>query len=124
MNLFDVEDMIKELEHSDSSYSTVRNLAALYIVRGQLQEKLNTVLKQSDDAVLIELYDVIPSYKSYVETKRKYQLGEISDTKVLEELKLLCKEIKEFINTLYVSTYNNEERQILKELVDDLKKVL
>lgn len=74
--------------------------------------------------LLIELYDVIPSYKKYVEIKRKYQLNEVSDTKVLEELKILCKEIKEFIHTLYVSTYNNEERQLLKQLVDDLKKML
>ena len=124
MELHEVETMIRDLENSDNSFSTARNLASLYIVRSQLQEKLNITLKQSDDAVLIELYDVIPSYKKYVEIKRKYQLNEVSDTKVLEELKILCKEIKEFIHTLYISTYNNEERQLLKQLVDDLKKML
>ena len=124
MELHEVETMIRDLENSDNSFSTARNLASLYIVRSQLQEKLNITLKQSGDAVLIELYDVIPSYKKYVEIKRKYQLNEVSDTKVLEELKILCKEIKEFIHTLYISTYNNEERQLLKQLVDDLKKML
>ena len=66
MNIVEVNDAIKELESSDSSLSNIRNLASLYIVQGQMQGKLNSVMQQSNDAVLNELYEVIPSYKQYV----------------------------------------------------------
>lgn len=124
MDLQEVNLMINELEHSDNSFSTARNLAALYIVQGRLQEQLNTVLEKSDDAVLIELYDVIPSYKRYVKIKKNYQLNNATDTQVLEELKNLCKEIKEFIHKLYITTYNNNERTVIKNLITELKEML
>ena len=124
MDIIEINKMIDELEHTDVSFSSVRNLASLYIVRGHLEKKLDTVLTRSNNNVLRELYDVIPSYENYVKVKRKYQLNEIPDTKMLEELQNLCKEIKEFIHALYVSTYNKEERQILKNLISDIEKTL
>ena len=75
MDIIEVNSAIKELESADSSLSNIRNLASLYIVQGQMQGKLNSVLQQSNDAVLTELYEVIPSYKQYVIAKRRRQLN-------------------------------------------------
>lgn len=124
MELVEVNSMIRELEQSDSSLSTARNLAALYIIQGQLQGRLDDVLSKSDDAVLTELYEVIPSYKQYVITKRRQQLNEISDDMVLSALTRLGKEIKDFIRTLYTSTSSEAERKVLHKIVTDLKDVV
>ena len=120
MKLDEIDSMIEELSQSDGSLSTVRNLAALYIV----QEKLNDIQNQTNDRVLTELYEVIPSYKQYVIAKRRQQLNEISDEVVLNTLTRLGKEIRDFIRTLYTSTSSDAERKVLHKIVTDLKDVV
>lgn len=124
MELIEVNNLIKELESGDASLSTIRNLAALYIIQGQLQNRLDGVLKNSNDAVLTELYEVIPSYKQYVIAKRRQQLNEISNDAVLDTLNRLGKEIKDFIKTLYTSTTSDDERETLHIIIEDLKDVV
>lgn len=123
MNIVEVNDAIKELESSDSSLSNIRNLASLYIVQGQMQGKLNSVMQQSNDAVLNELYEVIPSYKQYVIAKRRRQLNEISEDLVLDTLSRLGKELKDFVKSLYTATASENERIILTKIITDLKNV-
>ena len=123
MNIVEVNDAIKELESSDSSLSNIRNLASLYIVQGQMQGKLNSVMQQSNDAVLNELYEVIPSYKQYVIAKRRRQLNEISEDLVLDTLSRLGKELKDFVKSLYTATASENERIILAKIIADLKNV-
>ena len=123
MNIVEVNDAIKELESSDSSLSNIRNLASLYIVQGQMQGKLNSVMQQSNDAVLNELYEVIPSYKQYVIAKRRRQLNEISEDLVLDTLSRLGKELKDFVKSLYTATASENERIILTKIIADLKNV-
>lgn len=123
MNIIEVNDAIKELESDDASLSNIRNLASLYIVQGQMQGKLNSVMQQSNDAVLTELYEVIPSYKQYVIAKRRRQLNEISEDLVLDTLSRLGKELKDFIKSLYTATASENERIILTKIITDLKNV-
>lgn len=123
MNIIEVNDAIKELESSDSSLSNIRNLASLYIVQGQMQGKLNSVMQQSNDAVLNELYEVIPSYKQYVIAKRRRQLNEISEDLVLDTLSRLGKELKDFVKSLYTATASENERIILTKILTDLRNV-
>mgnify|MGYP007012482113 CR=1 FL=1 len=124
MELIEVNNLIKELESVDSSLSTARNLAALYIIQGQLQGRLTDVVTQSNDAVLTELYEVIPSYKQYVVAKRRYKLNEISEDIVISTLSRLGKEITDFIKTLYTATASDDERKILHKIVQELKDVI
>ena len=124
MELIEVNNLIKELESADSSLSTARNLAALYIIQGQLQGRLTDVVTQSNDAVLTELYEVIPSYKQYVVAKRRYKLNEVSEDIVISTLSRLGKEITDFIKTLYTATASDEERKILHKIVQELKDVI
>ncbi len=123
MNIIEVNNAIKELESSDSSLSNIRNLASLYIVQGQMQGKLNSVIQQSNDAVLTELYEVIPSYKQYVIAKRRRQLNEISEDLVLDTLSRLGKELKDFVKSLYTATASENERILLSKIIADLKNV-
>lgn len=121
MNITEINNMIKEIESSDASLSNVRNLASLYIVQGQMQGRLNSVMSKSTDAVLTELYEVIPSYKQYVIAKRRRQLNEISEGAVLDALSRLGKETKDFIQSLYTATASENERILLNKIISDLK---
>lgn len=123
MNIIEVNDAIKELESADASLSNIRNLASLYIVQGQMQGKLNSVMQQSNDAVLTELYEVIPSYKQYVIAKRRRQLNEISEDLVLDTLSRLGKELRDFIKSLYIATASENERILLNKIINDLRNV-
>lgn len=123
MNIIEVNDAIKELESADASLSNIRNLASLYIVQGQMQGKLNSVIQQSNDAVLTELYEVIPSYKQYVIAKRRRQLNEISEDLVLDTLSRLGKELRDFIKSLYIATASENERILLNKIINDLRNV-
>lgn len=123
MNIIEVNDAIKELESADASLSNIRNLASLYIVQGQMQGKLNSVIQQSNDAVLTELYEVIPSYKQYVIAKRRRQLNEISEDLVLDTLSRLGKELKDFVKSLYTATASENERILLSKIIAELKNV-
>ena len=114
MNIKELNNMIQDLENSDLSLSNIRNLSSLYIVRKHLTES-------KIDSVTTELDDILPSYVDYVNTKRKYQLNEITERSVYIKLEQVCKEIKEFLHILYSSTDTPKEREIIKNLIDQLK---
>lgn len=116
MKLTEINNLIEEFKQGECSLSTIRNLAALYTV----QEKLSST---PNDAVLTELYEIVPSYKQYIIAKRRQQLKEITDDNVLDTLNRLGKEIRDFIQTLYTSTSNERERQVLHKMVIDLKDI-
>lgn len=123
MDIIEINNTIKELESADSSLSNIRNLASLYIVQEQIQHKLNSTSQQSNDAVLTELYEVIPSYKQYVIAKRRRQLNEISEDLVLDTLSRLGKELRDFVKSLYTATASENERILLSKIIVDLKNV-
>lgn len=114
MNIKELNNMIQELENSDQSLSNIRNLSSLYIVRKHLTE--STV-----DSVTTELDDILPSYIEYVNTKRKYQLHEITEQSVYIKLEQVCKEIKEFLHILYSNTDTAKEREMLRKLITQVK---
>lgn len=114
MELAVINEMIDELEQSDTSLSNVRNLSALYNVKTHL---LGTELYSN---TVKELNDILPSYIEYIDMKRKYQLGEIQETMLFSYLEAVCKEIREFIQTLYSGTDTQNERDIIKNLIRQL----
>lgn len=105
-----IDNTIKELEDSETTFFNCQNLAALYIVRDKLgQTKLDK-----------ELFDIIPTYKKYCADKKKYQLQEVSEKMVIEDLRKVCKEIKEFVNTLYSHSDIESERNEIQFLINGL----
>lgn len=111
LNISTINDLIEELENGDTSLSNVRNLSALYNVKTHLLGAGNY------DTTTKELSDILPSYLQYIEIKRKYQLHETTDEAVYINMKELCREIKEFIQTLYSGTDTPKERELIKEML-------
>ena len=105
LNLQEIEESIKDLENSSTTYDNCSKLASLYIVRDKMKQ---------NDVVEDELNDVLPSYKRYVEVKRKYQLKEVTADALYTAFNSLCNEIQEFLHTLYSCTDTEQERAILK----------
>ena len=116
MDIKMINDLIDELEQEDLSLSNIRNLSALYTVKKQILGNI------SFDNVVKELNDILPSYEQYINIKRKYQMRETTINNVETELKNVCREIKEFIQTLYSGTDDNSERILIKNLVEELRK--
>ena len=115
MTLQNLNDLIEELEQAESSLSNIRNLSSLYIVRKEMIENIKY------DKVQTELNDILPSYIDYVITKKKFQLNELTEQAVFISMNTLCKEIREFIQSLYSNTDTPKEREILKNLITQLK---
>ena len=69
-----------------------------------------------------ELEDILPSYYEYLQVKTSYQMGEISESRVIKSLKFVCIEIREFLNTLYSSTDMNKERKCIRDMIDNISR--
>ena len=55
-------------------------------------------------------------YQEYCSVKREYQLGNIDKIKVVNSMKNVCKELKDFITLLYSCTDMQEERDMLDKI--------
>ena len=111
MNL--VENTIQELENSDTTFVTCEKLASLYIVRHFNTDNSNAVIKAVSDDVEKELSDILPHYKKYCEMKREYQLNGTNKDAMLMQLMQVCREILEFVHTLYSTTDLPDQRAII-----------
>lgn len=116
MDIKTINELIRELESSETSLSNIRNLSALYNVRTYL---LHNTIKT--DNTTKELGDILPSYLGYIDTKRKYQLHEITDEAVYIAMSAVCKEVKEFVQTLYSGTDTPKERELIKQMIKEIQ---
>lgn len=71
---------------------------------------------------LKELQDILPSYVEYINLKRAYQMGEITESRVIKSLKFVCIEIREFLDTLYSSTDMNKERKCIRDMIYNISR--
>ena len=100
-----ITSTIAELEEGQTTYDNCLKLAALYIIRDNMDV---------DKEVETELGDILPQYRRHQEIKRKYYFNEVSPEAVNQSMSYLCTEIEEFLHTLYSSTNSETERNILK----------
>lgn len=114
MDIVAIEDAIETLENSDPTVNNVAELANLYIVHEHIKRPVKTVIEREYD-------DILPAYKQYCNTKRRYQLNEVTEGAVIKDLKLLCTEIEEFLHILYVGTDMNRERNLIMDLLKTLE---
>ena len=115
LNIEEINSTIEELEDGSTTFETCSKLASLYIVRDNLQKT------NEPEPVEEELNDILPQYRYYCDIKRKFQLNEVTEQAVFLAMKDVCTEINEFLHILYSSTDTAEEREMLKNLVDQLK---
>ena len=113
LNIDEVNNTIAELENGETTFDTCIKLASLYTVK----EHYNSI----NDEVVEEYNDILPQYRKYVESKRKYQLGEITEMALEKQTTLVCKEVSEFIRSLYSSTDMPIERELIKSMVNSLQ---
>ena len=107
MDIQTINNAIDELEHSDTTYENISDLAHLYIVR--------TAFHTENEAD-----DILPAYNKYVALKRQYQLGEITEMIVIKSLQTVCTEIQELVSTLYKCTDMNKERKCIREMIQSM----
>lgn len=110
MNIEIINEMIEELEESDTTYANVADLASLYIVKDKLPM----------DKVTKELNDIFPTYTTYKTIKRDYQLNNTDKSKVIRQMKFVCEELNEFICMLYSNSDLEEERQLILDTLKNL----
>ena len=120
LNLDEINATILELENSATTLENCRKLAILYVVRQNAQNAILSDSDASESAVVEEYTEILPSYRSYVATKRKFQLFETTPEAVLASLSLLCEEIREFLTALYASTTSESEREVMQRCVASL----
>lgn len=120
LNLDEINSTIEELENSSTTFDTCNKLASLYIVRQNIQkEDIPTV-----QTVESELQDILPHYRKYCNIKRQYQLKEIAESTVYDAMNIVCTEIKEFLHILYSSTDTQTERNIIRQMLQDINRAL
>lgn len=117
INLEDINITIKELESGNTTFDSCTKLAALYTVR----RELNGV---EPNAVTQEVQDILPQYKKYCKVKRQYQLDEIGEPVMFDAMQNVCKEITEFIHTLYNNTDTSVERALITNMLQQLSSAL
>lgn len=123
LNLEEINNTITELENGHTTYENCLKLASLYIVKQNLhrEKKSDTGdFSRGHDDVVKEYSDILSAYSEYCDTKRRYQMNEISIRKVLQEMKNVCDEIVEFIRILYSNSDVAEERQQIVNMISQL----
>lgn len=112
MDITAINDAIQELENSETTQENVLELASLYTVRNNIQVAM--------DPVQSELTDIFPYYLKYRQIKQKYQRNQAIDYEVIQGIKDVCQELKEFVETLYNHTDMHKERMCIKKAVQEL----
>ena len=120
MNLAEVNDAIKELQESSLTLSNARNLSALISVRDYLQNST----QRKPDSLERELNDILPQYKEYCAVKRQYQLGRATEDLMIASMRLVCKEVKEFLLILYQNTDTKIERNMIRRMLSETEEAL
>ncbi len=116
MNIEEIQNEIKTLENDATTFSNVSKLASLYIVN----ERLQNAFTEAVDAPDRELNDILPAYRKYVEVKREFQLKNTDKTALIDSIQLVCKELQEFISTLYNNTECEECRNLIQNMIKSL----
>lgn len=109
---------IGEMRNREPSAQNMRDIALLelWLVSKDVEGKVAPEIATPQSAK--ETKDILPSYSIYVETKRKFQLKEATQEKLIYTLKSLSEELKELIKSIYRNTETQEERNIIKDILN------
>lgn len=116
MDIMAIEEAIQTLENDDTTFDNVSELASLYICRQYMNKPLNLMVSSTQK----ELEDILPYYMKYKDIKKRYQLNQTSEGEVIQGIKNVCREIQEFIETLYSGTDMNKERLCIVKTLEQL----
>lgn len=109
MDMLEIENTIEELENGPTTFDNAIKLSALYSVR----DNLNSDTEK-------ELEDILPQFRMYVAVKKGYQLKELTADDLKFAMRSMCRDIEEFIETLYNNTELQEERDTIHDMLERL----
>lgn len=109
MDMLEIKNTIEELENGPTTYDNAIKLSALYTVR----DNLNSDTEK-------ELEDILPQFKMYIAVKKGYQLNELTADDLKFAMRSMCRDIEEFIETLYNNTELQEERDTISSMLNSL----
>lgn len=110
LDINDINATIKYYEKQGANLENCRVLADLYTCKSYIENNYNK------DNVENELNDILPQYIMYCNVKKEYQLGKVGKECVLKSMEYVCKEITEFMKSLYSHTDMQEERDMLDKI--------
>lgn len=116
IDLNEINNTIIDLQNGQTTFDSCQKLASLLIVRNYLDKP------KISDSVVTEYHDILPSYSKYIECKRNYQLHLDSLEHTENAFNVLLQEIYEFLDILYISTENAQERALIMSTIDRFKK--
>lgn len=113
MNIVEIQNTIEELEQGNTTYENCIKLSALYVI----MDRYNKGVEAVNEEVVKEYQDILPEYEHYCDVKRQYQLGQIDEQRMIQSFGIVCKEITEFIQTLYSNSESPAERKLLVDTI-------
>ena len=113
MDMLEIKNTIEELENGPTTYDNAIKLSALYNVRVNLNSDTEK-----------ELEDILPQFKMYVAVKKGYQLKELTAEDLKFAMRSMCRDIEEFLETLYNNTELEEERTTIHSMLTNLLEAL
>lgn len=111
MYLSQIEEAIEALKSEELTAESAYKLAALYIIRDNISTNNHSYSQEGDETSLL------PYYSKYSNAKRRYQLNLTTESEVLCTIKFACKELSDFIDTIYSNTDMNKERICIKSTI-------
>lgn len=111
---------IKELLNGPLALSNARNLSALITI----QSYMKNAIQSKPDSLEQELNDILPQYREYCAVKRQYQLGRATEDLMIASMRLVCKEVKEFLLILYQNTDTKIERNMIRRMLSETEEAL
>lgn len=112
MDIREINETIKELENSETTFDNCMRLASLY-----------TVAEKFKSDTEYKLNELLPQYRMYVAVKHKVDMGELQIDDLIFATKSICVSVEEFIKTLFDNTSYNEEKLIIRDMVSNLSKL-
>ena len=127
-NIAEIDKDLSLLAAEPITLATAQRLSVLHGAKSALQAFIvhdNTNTCQQDknatggnsDGIRNELMDILPALSNYLEYKRKFYSGEITQVQVNRCLEKLVVEVNEFIVVLKANCCCNDELSILNKLI-------
>lgn len=113
MDMLEIKNTIEELENGPTTFDNAIKLSALYNVRNNLGSDTQK-----------ELEDILPQFKMYIAVKKGYQLKELTEDDLKFAMRSMCRDIEEFIETLYNNTELQDERMTIQSMLSRLSQAL
>ena len=117
LDIEEIDNTIETLENSSTTFDNVLKLASLYIVKEHMQNVSTGQIDVSES----ELKDILPAYRKYVDVKKEFQLNHIDKSALISSMNIVCKEIHEFLTTLYQNTECIECRELLIDMIHTIE---